>query len=169
MFGVLIVVFGGDGVAGALRIAGKLEIFLGDVGCRAPNFHVRSIGLVHARQRILVMTTLCGCDPACACSDRFSWFAVPPTPLFAAARMPPSQHFTECHVRSDALTSGNLSCASLSQLTAARAIDHRRPPFVALFMTSRTFSNAALTGGFAAVLRTPRYARRISTHARLNR
>jgi hypothetical protein len=23
----------------------------------------------------------CGCDRACVCSDRFSWFAVPPTPV----------------------------------------------------------------------------------------
>jgi hypothetical protein len=25
---------------------------------------------------------LYGCDRACACSDRFSWFAVPPTPVY---------------------------------------------------------------------------------------
>jgi hypothetical protein len=24
----------------------------------------------------------CGCDRACVCSDRFSWFAVPPTPVY---------------------------------------------------------------------------------------
>jgi hypothetical protein len=48
MLGVLIIVFGCDRVSGALRITGKLEILLGDVRCRSPNFHVRSIGLVHA-------------------------------------------------------------------------------------------------------------------------
>jgi hypothetical protein len=48
MLGVLIIVFGCDRVAGTLRIAGKLEILLGDVRCRSANFHVRSIGLVHA-------------------------------------------------------------------------------------------------------------------------
>jgi hypothetical protein len=32
---------------------------------------------------------LCGYDRAYVCFDRFSWFAVPPTPRFAAARMPP--------------------------------------------------------------------------------
>ena len=81
MFGVLIIVFGRDRIAGTLRVAGELQIFLGDVGRGPPNFHVRSVGLVHARQWILMMTTLCGCDPACACSDRFSWFAVLPTPV----------------------------------------------------------------------------------------
>jgi hypothetical protein len=48
MLGVLRLVFGCDRVSGALRITGKLEILLGDVRCRSPNFHVRSIGLVHA-------------------------------------------------------------------------------------------------------------------------
>jgi hypothetical protein len=57
MLGMLIIVFGRDGVAGTLRIACKLEIFLRDVGRRAADFHVRSVGLVHARQRILVMAT----------------------------------------------------------------------------------------------------------------
>src|SRR5208282_1915536 len=37
-----------------------------------------------------------GCDRACACSVRFSWFAVPQPPGFAAARMPP-RLFTEVH------------------------------------------------------------------------
>ena len=48
MFGVLVIIFGGDRIARALRIAGKLQIFLRDVGRGPPNFHVRSIGLVHA-------------------------------------------------------------------------------------------------------------------------
>jgi hypothetical protein len=55
MFGMLIVVLGRNRVTGTLRVAGKLQIFLADVGCRAANFHVRSIRLVHARQWILVM------------------------------------------------------------------------------------------------------------------
>ncbi len=45
---VLIIVFGRNRVAGTLRVTRKLEIFLGDVRRRSPNFHVRSIGLVHA-------------------------------------------------------------------------------------------------------------------------
>ena len=48
MLGVLIVVFGRNRVAGTLRIAGQLEIFFGNVRRRSPDFHVRSIGLVHA-------------------------------------------------------------------------------------------------------------------------
>ena len=47
MFGVLIVVFGGDRIAGALRVTGELEVFLGNVGCRSPDFHIRSVRLVH--------------------------------------------------------------------------------------------------------------------------
>jgi hypothetical protein len=57
MFGVLIVVLGRDRIAGTLRVARQLEIFLGNVGGRSPDFHVRSVGLVHARQWILVMMT----------------------------------------------------------------------------------------------------------------
>jgi len=49
MFGVLVIVLGGDGVAGTLRVARKLQVFFGDVGRRSANFHVGSIGLVHAR------------------------------------------------------------------------------------------------------------------------
>ncbi len=48
MLGVLIIVFGRDRISGTLRVAGKLKIFLGDVRCRSPDFHVRSVGLVHA-------------------------------------------------------------------------------------------------------------------------
>ena len=63
MFGVLVIVFGGDRVAGTLRIAGQLKIFLGNVGSGSPNFHVRSIGLVHARQWILMMATFAVATP----------------------------------------------------------------------------------------------------------
>jgi hypothetical protein len=55
MFGVLIIIFAGDGISGALRVAGELEIFFGDVGRRSSNFYVLTIGLVHSRQWILVM------------------------------------------------------------------------------------------------------------------
>ena len=90
MFGVLIIIFGGDRIAGALRVAGELEIFFGNVGCRSPDFYVRSVGLVHARQRILVVMDhpYAVTTAHALVSDRFSWFAVPPTP-FAAALMPP--------------------------------------------------------------------------------
>src|SRR5579862_1864825 len=55
MFGVLIVILGGNRIAGALCIAGELEIFFGDVRCRSPDFYVLPVGLVHPRQWILVM------------------------------------------------------------------------------------------------------------------
>jgi hypothetical protein len=55
MLGMLIIILGRDWVAGTLRVAGKLEIFFGDVRRRSPNFHVRSVGLVHTRQWILMM------------------------------------------------------------------------------------------------------------------
>ncbi len=55
MFGVLIIIFRGDRISGALRVAGELEIFFGDVGRRSPDFYVLPIGLVHSRQRILVV------------------------------------------------------------------------------------------------------------------
>jgi len=38
-----------------LRIARELKIFLGNVGGVASNFHVRSVGLVHAGQWILLV------------------------------------------------------------------------------------------------------------------
>jgi hypothetical protein len=60
MFGVLIIIFGSDWISGALRIAGELEIFFGNVRSRAADFYVLAVGLIHPRQRILVMmaTTL---------------------------------------------------------------------------------------------------------------
>jgi hypothetical protein len=57
MFSVLIIVFGGNRISRTLRVAGKLEIFFGDVGRRAADFHVLPVGFVNSRQRILVMTT----------------------------------------------------------------------------------------------------------------
>jgi hypothetical protein len=57
VLGVLLIVFGRHGIAGTLRIACKLEILFRDMGCRSADFHVRSVGLVHARQRILVVAT----------------------------------------------------------------------------------------------------------------
>jgi hypothetical protein len=55
MLGMLIIIFGGDRISGALRVAGELEIFFSNVRGRSPDFYVRPIGLVHSRQRILVM------------------------------------------------------------------------------------------------------------------
>jgi hypothetical protein len=58
MFGVLIIIFGGDRISGTLRVAGQLQIFFRDVGCRSSNFHVLAVRLVHPRQRILVVAAL---------------------------------------------------------------------------------------------------------------
>jgi hypothetical protein len=55
MLGVLIIIFAGNRIAGALRVAGELEIFFGDVRRRSPDFYVLPVGLVHSRQRILMM------------------------------------------------------------------------------------------------------------------
>jgi hypothetical protein len=55
MFSVLIIIFGGDRISRTLRVAGKLEIFFGDVGRRAADFYVLPVGFINSRQRILVM------------------------------------------------------------------------------------------------------------------
>jgi hypothetical protein len=43
MLGVLMVILGGNGVAGRHRITGQLHVFLGDMGRRAPDFHFRTV------------------------------------------------------------------------------------------------------------------------------
>src|SRR5262245_9882162 len=53
VLGVLVVIFGGDRVAGGLRIARQLHIFFGNVGRVAANFHVRTVRFEHARHRIV--------------------------------------------------------------------------------------------------------------------
>ena len=63
MFGVLVVVFGSNRIAGTLRIAGELQVLFSDVRGRAADLNVRSTGLVHAGQRILVMTTFAVATP----------------------------------------------------------------------------------------------------------
>jgi hypothetical protein len=55
MLGVLVVVFGGNRIAGALRVARELKIFFGNVRGVTPDLHVRSVGLIHAGQWILVV------------------------------------------------------------------------------------------------------------------
>ncbi len=57
MLGVLIIIFRGDRISGALRVAGELEIFFGNVRGRASDFYILAVGLIHPRQRILVMMT----------------------------------------------------------------------------------------------------------------
>ena len=90
MLGVLLIVFGRYRVARALRIARKLEIFFRNVRSRPADFHVRPVGLVHARQRILVMAALSVAAThsliLTVSHDLFSR-----QPLAATARMPPSR------------------------------------------------------------------------------
>ena len=58
MFGVLVVVLGGNRIAGALGIARKLDIFFRNVRGRAANFDVRAVRFVNARQRILAFAVV---------------------------------------------------------------------------------------------------------------
>jgi hypothetical protein len=55
MLGVLIIIFGSDRIPGTLRVTGQLKIFLGNVRRGTANFYVLPVGLVHARQWILVV------------------------------------------------------------------------------------------------------------------
>jgi hypothetical protein len=55
VLGVLVIIFRCNRIAGALRVTSELKILFGDVGCGSANFYVRSIGLVHSRQWILMM------------------------------------------------------------------------------------------------------------------
>jgi hypothetical protein len=95
MLGVLVVVFGRDRIAGALRVAGQLKVFLGNVRCIASDLQVRSVGLVHARQWILVMVMMMTTTAFTAVATPHALiltvshdllFRQPP---FAAALMPP--------------------------------------------------------------------------------
>ena len=54
VFGVLKIVFRRNRIAGGLRIACKLEIFLRDVIGRSANLHIRAVRLVNPRQGILI-------------------------------------------------------------------------------------------------------------------
>jgi len=48
MLGVLIIIFRRNRITRALRVAGKLEIFFGDVRSCSANLYVRPVGLVHS-------------------------------------------------------------------------------------------------------------------------
>ena len=58
MLCVLIVILRRNRIAGTLRIAGKLQIFFGDMRSRTANFHVGSIGLIYPGQRILMVMVM---------------------------------------------------------------------------------------------------------------
>ena len=48
VFGVLVIIFRGNRIAGALRVTSELKILFSDVGCGSANFYVRPVGLVHS-------------------------------------------------------------------------------------------------------------------------
>jgi hypothetical protein len=143
MLSVLIIVFSGNGISRTLRIAGKLEIFFGDMGRRSPNFHVRSVGLVHARQWILVMMTTFAVATPHALVLTVSHGCCSVNPSFAAARN----------------AAGSTRSMALS-ITPRKSGKFPGAPLRGRW-SSPTLNNAALTSGFAAVLRTP-YSRDIS-------
>jgi hypothetical protein len=153
MLGVLIVILSRDRIAGTLRIAGQLEVLLGNVRCIAPDFHVRSIGLVHARQWILVMVMMKTTFTAVATPHALVLpvshgllFRQPPS--FAAALLPPFPFI--------ALP---LSSSITNVIGAHCQKPRSEPPANASMQTSRNLSNAALTIGSAAVSHTRRHAR----------
>jgi hypothetical protein len=53
MLGMLIVILGGDRVAGRARVARQLHVFFRDVGCGAADLDVRPVGLEHPGHRVL--------------------------------------------------------------------------------------------------------------------
>jgi hypothetical protein len=166
MFGVLVVVLCRDRIAGTLRIAGQLEIFLGNVRCIAPDLQVRSVGLVHARQWILVMvmmTTTAAAFTAVATPHALVLtvshdllFRQPP---FAAALMPPFLFIDLTVLKITDLTMRH----SRRGFTAVNRRQARSPD------PHKTSAIAALTLGLTAVLPNPRYARDCSLQMRANR
>jgi hypothetical protein len=56
MLGMLEVILGRHRIAGALRVAGKLKIFLGDVMRSPANLHLRPVRFVNPGERIVMMT-----------------------------------------------------------------------------------------------------------------
>ena len=58
MLGVLIVIFGRHRIAGALRVARELDVFLRDMRGGAADLHVGSVRLVDPRQRILALAVV---------------------------------------------------------------------------------------------------------------
>lgn len=53
MLGMLVVIFCGHRVAGSLRVARHLNVFLGDVIGSAANFHLRAVRFIDPCQRIM--------------------------------------------------------------------------------------------------------------------
>ena len=58
MLGMLIVIFSGYRIAGALRVARKLDVFFCDVRGGATDFYVGTVRFIYARQRILAFAVV---------------------------------------------------------------------------------------------------------------
>jgi len=58
MFGMLKIIFRRDRIAGRLGIAGKLEILFRHVIGRAANLHIRAVGLIDPRQRVVIAAVI---------------------------------------------------------------------------------------------------------------
>ena len=58
VLGVLIIILGGHRVARRLRVARKLDVFLGDVRRISADLHVGSVGLENPRHRVLVLAVV---------------------------------------------------------------------------------------------------------------
>lgn len=58
MFGMLKIILGRDRIAGRLGVARKLEIFLSHVIGRAANLHIRAVGFVDPRQRVVIAAVI---------------------------------------------------------------------------------------------------------------
>jgi hypothetical protein len=165
MLGVLVVVFCRDRIAGALRIAGQLQVFLGNVRGIAPDLQVRSIGLVHARQWILVMvmttatTTFTAVATPHALVLTVSHDLLFRQPPFAAALMPPFLFI-------DSLFSGLPFSPCVTQCCRLTAVNRRQMhPINPQRILSNRSPHPRLDRGFA----NPRYARDCSVQMRANR
>jgi hypothetical protein len=166
MLGVLVVVFGRDRIAGTLRVAGQLKVFLGNVRRIAPDLQVRSVGLVHARQWILVMVMMM------TTATTFTAVATPHAlvltvshdllfrqPPFAAALMPPFLFI-------DSLFSGLPFSPCVTQCCRLTAVNRRQMhPINPQRILSNRSPHPRLDRGFA----NPRYARDCSVQMRANR
>jgi hypothetical protein len=148
MFGVLVVAFGGDRITGALRVTGELEILLGDVGGVASDLHLWSVGLVHARQWILVVMMM-----------------VAATAAFTAVTTPHALILTVSHVlqfRQPLFAFVELKLLTERHPPIARTPPDAIPASAMVVQYPRHYEillAAALTTSLAAVLHTPRRRR----------
>jgi hypothetical protein len=58
VLGVLVIILGRHRVAGSLRIARELDVFLRNMRGRPADFHVRPVRLVNPRERVRALTAV---------------------------------------------------------------------------------------------------------------